>query len=80
MKNAEMPVRASKCRVSCSANYLSPLMIIILMIPAPSTFITHTAPPPCTPMPKSDIYSAAPTHLHTSYPLTWLNRAQKESG
>lgn len=44
-------------------------MMIILML-SPNTRLTPTIPPPCTPMPKSDIYPAAPAPHHASYSPT----------
>lgn len=60
MNNADkMPIRALKRRGPCSANYLPLLMMIILMLSL-NTLLTPTIPPPCTPTPKPDIYTAAP--------------------
>lgn len=63
MNNADkMPIRVPKRRGPPSANYLPLLMMFMLML-SPNTLLTPIIPPPCTPMPESDIYPAAPA-LH----------------
>lgn len=53
-----MPIRVPKRRGPPSANYLPLLMMFMLML-SPNTLLTPIIPPPCTPMPESDIYPAA---------------------